>query len=167
MMIEEKSDLENKPQKKSKIPYFFFAFFFVSISVNIFYIYLSKKTWSGVVTEDSYQKGMQYNKFFADAKKQKELGWQIKLSYQNLGAAQGDLEIFLRDKNGKEIRDAEIAIYFKRPTNAGADFVEKIKFTDAGYKAKITFPLRGQWDFIINATKDKNVLQESKRYVVQ
>lgn len=69
----------NDSQKKSKIPYFFLAFFLVVLLVNISYIYISQTTWRGISTQDSYQKGLQYNQVLQTAKKQKELGWKIKI----------------------------------------------------------------------------------------
>lgn len=154
-------------EKKSKIPYFFFIFFAVIFTVNIFYIYISQKTWRGLVTEDSYHKGLRYNDVIADAKKQKELGWQLKISYKNSGNKTGELKIFLFDKKNQKISDAIVTANFKRPTQNGQDFSQELKFSDGAYEAKINFPLVGQWDFIISATKGEETFQESKRYVIQ
>ncbi len=153
--------------KKSKIPYFFFIFFAVIFAVDAFYIYLSNKTWRGLVTEDSYHKGLHYNDVIIDEKKQRELGWNLRISYKNLKNKSGELEIFLLDKNHNKISDAEISVNFRRPTQDGVDFSKTLKFIDGSYRAKIEFPLAGQWDFIINANKDADVFSQSKRYVVQ
>ncbi len=158
---------EKLPAKKSKIPYFFFVFFAVIFAVNIFYIYISKKTWSGVVTEDSYHKGLHYNQILSDEKKQKELGWQMKISYKNLGNGTGDLRVFVQNKNHQKISDVEVTAYFRRPTQEGFDFSQKLEFKNGEYVAKINFPLRGQWEFKVNATKAEDSFQETKRYVVQ
>lgn len=135
--------------------------------VNIFYIYISQKTWRGLITEDSYHKGLHYNDVIAEAKKQKELGWNLKISYKNLKNKSGELEIFLVDKNNRQISDASVTAYFKRPTQDGQDFSQELKFFKTSYKAKIDFPLAGQWDFIIKASNGSDLFQESKRYVVQ
>ena len=158
---------EKVPQTKSKIPYFFVVFFSVILAVNLYYIYLSKKTWSGLVTEDSYQKGLHYNQVFSDARKQKELGWNMTVSYQNLGGAEGDLVVFLRDKDRVQIPDAEVMAYIRRPAQVGQDFSQKLEFVDGKYQTQIHFPLRGQWDILINTTKGKDSFQEAKRYIIQ
>ena len=156
----------NDSQKRSKIPYFFVAFFLVVLLVNISYIYISQSTWRGISTQNSYQKGLQYNQVLQTVKKQKKLGWKMKIQLKN-----SDKEILilldLKDKNSRQISDAKVVIEFKRPTQEGADFSQELKFVDGFYRAKTNFPLRGQWDFSVIAVKDENVFQEVKRYVIQ
>ncbi|NBV05910.1 MAG: hypothetical protein EBS06_01565 [Proteobacteria bacterium] len=161
------TDKESSATKKSKIPYFFFVFFAVILLVNIIYIYLSQKTWRGLVTDDAYHKGLHYNDVIAGANEQKELGWKMKISYKNSKNKSGELEIFLQDKNNKKISDAVVTTFFKRPTQDGKDFSQEIRFINGRYFAKINFPLAGQWDFIINANKGEEAFQESKRYIIQ
>jgi nitrogen fixation protein FixH len=169
-----KNDQEN-PLKKSKIPYIFFAFFGVILVVNIFYIYLSKTTWRGLATEDSYQKGLNYNQTIKQVAAQKELGWKLKIKIQPLlrktleknEPRKINLVIQLEDKNLQVINDATISVEFKRPTQEGFDFSQNINFSNGVYQAEITFPLKGQWDFVVLATKDEKVFQEVKRYVIQ
>ncbi len=161
------TEAEKIKTKKSKIPYFFYLFFAVIFAVNIFYIYISQKTWRGIVTQDSYHKGLHYDEVIASAQKQKELGWNLKISYKNLKNKSGELEIFLFDKNNKKISDATVTAYFKRPTQDGKDFSQELQTVGEKYFAKIDFPLIGQWQFIINADKGEDHFQESKRYVVQ
>lgn len=156
-----------KEQKKSKIPYIFFVFFAVIFAVNFFYIYISQKTWRGLATDDAYQKGLHYNQILEAEKKQKELGWKMTISYRNLGENKGVLEIDLKDKNSQKISDAEIEVNFKRPTQEGKDFSQKLKFRDGVFKADISFPLKGQWDFEIRAVRGEDVFQETDRNIIQ
>jgi nitrogen fixation protein FixH len=83
----------NDSQKKSKIPYFFLAFFLVVLSVNISYIYISQSTWRGISTQNSYQKGLQYNQVLQTAKKQKELGWKMKIQLGTCSKSLSDAAI--------------------------------------------------------------------------
>ena len=154
-------------QKKSKIPYIFFIFFAVIFAVNFSYIYVSQKTWRGLATEDAYHKGLNYNQVLEEEKKQKELGWKMIIDYRNLGENQGVLIIDLKDKNSHKISDAEVEVNFKRPTQEGKDFAQKLKFVNGVYKANIAFPLKGQWDFEIKAVRAEDVFQETDRYVIQ
>ncbi len=153
--------------KKSKIPYFFFVFFAVIFVVNIIYIYVSQKTWRGIVAQDAYHKGLHYNDVIAEAKKQNELGWNTQISYKNLGDKKGELVVVLTDKNGVVISDAQMKVVLKRPTQEGVDFDQDLQFVKNVYKTTIQFPLQGQWDFLLMATKESETFKESKRYVVQ
>ena len=164
-----------KEQKKSKIPYFFFVFFAVIFAVNAFYIYVSQTTWRGIAIEDSYQKGLDYNSALAEERKQQDLGWKMVTDYKNTQDNRGDnrgvVTIDLLDKNSNKITDANIFIYFRRPTQDGRDFSQILKFKDGFYRADISFPLQGQWDFEIKATlnsKDGNKSYQDKiRYIIK
>lgn len=160
-------DFPEIPQKKSKIPYFFFVFFGVIFAVNIFYIYLSKQTWRGLATQDSYQKGLQYNQTLKQAQKQKELGWTINIEPTRITSQVIDLKIKIQDHAGADIKDAKVFIEFRRPTQEGSDFTKDIPSNDDIYRSEIKFPLPGQWDFAISITKGKDSYKEVKRYAIQ
>ncbi|MFM2200356.1 MAG: hypothetical protein RL769_411 [Pseudomonadota bacterium] len=157
-----------KPNKKSKIPYFFVIFFAVFISVDLLYIYLSKTTWRGVVSEDSYAKGIDYNQIIALTKKQQDLGWDVTISYQNTLAMQGRLKVEVLDKVGKYLSDAQVIVKLKRPLQEGMDFEKKLNFISSGlYQVDLIFPVKGQWQFEIIIKSNEELLQKVKKYVVQ
>lgn len=155
----------NQNQGYSKIPYVFFIFFAVVIAVNVFFVYISKQSWRGVVTEDAYQKGINYNKTIEQVKKQEELGWQVKVRYE--GAKNGVMMINVFDRKGKVINDANIYVEFRRPTQEGYDFAQAIPMSGGIYISKINFPLLGQWEAQIVVNRNGEVFQEVKRYVIQ
>jgi nitrogen fixation protein FixH len=154
-------------QKRSKIPYIFLAFFGVIFLVNIFYIYLANKTWRGIVTEGSYQKGINYNQILELAKIQKTIGWKINLKYTKQSNQSGALTVDIVDKNQTKITDAIVSVTFKRPTQEGFDFAETLKFTKGTYRGDIKFPLPGQWDVEVSAVRGEESAHEVKRYIIQ
>ncbi len=154
-------------QKPSKIPYFFVAFFAVIFIVDFSYIYISQKTWRGIATQNSYQKGLNYNQTIEAVKNQKSLGWKIDVKYRGDGNKNGVLTVILLDKNSAIIKDAKIIVNFKRPIQEGFDFSKNLEFFGNKYETKIQFPLKGQWIFEVTAQKNDQILQEVKRYVVQ
>jgi nitrogen fixation protein FixH len=154
-------------EKKSKIPYIFLAFFLVVFVVDFSYIYISQKTWRGISSQDSYQKGLNYNEIILANKNQKDLGWKLDYKYRGDGNKKGVLTVKLFDKNSSLIRDAKIKVNFKRPTQEGFDFSSDLEFVKNQYQMQITFPLKGQWDFEISATRGDDVFYDVKRYVVQ
>lgn len=157
-----------KPNKKSKIPYFFVIFFAVFISVDLFYIYLSKTTWRGVFSEDSYAKGIDYNQIIALRKKQQDLGWNVNISYQNTLAMQGRIKVEVLDKAGKYLSEAQVIVKLKRPLQEGMDFEKKLNFISPSlYQADLIFPVKGQWQFEIIIKSNEELLQKVKKYVVQ
>jgi nitrogen fixation protein FixH len=153
--------------KKSKIVYFFFIFFAVILAVNIFYIYISKKTWRGIVTDDSYHNGLNYNDTLKEVAKQKVLGWTVKVNFRPSVSKKGILTITLQDKDLRYINDAKIYITFKRPAQEGSDFVLPVPFEDGIYNTKVEFPMEGQWDGQLAIVKDQDTYQDVKRFVIQ
>ena len=93
---------------QSNIPYIFVAFFAVIIAVNLVYIYLAKSTWRGVETENSYQKGLNYNEVLKQEKKQQELGWSVDSRFTQTGSRKASILVAILDKNSDLIKDANI-----------------------------------------------------------
>ena len=58
-------------------PYFIFGSFIVVLIVNFAYIIVANKTWRGLFTENSYQKGLNHNDALKKAEDQKKLGIKI------------------------------------------------------------------------------------------
>lgn len=158
---------EKQQRKASKIPYFFFAFFAVVFAVDFTFIYFAEKTWRGVATDDSYNKGLRYNQTIEAVEEQKDLGWKIQFNFQSDGNKSGNFEVKIQDKNSRKITDAKLMVKLKRPTQDGFDFSQEMQFNNNAYSTKIDFPLVGQWDFEVVAVRDNQVFQEVKRYIVR
>ena len=159
-------DVDETKQKKSKIPYIFFGFFAVVFVVNFFYIYVAKKTWSGLVTTDSYQKGLHYNDTLKQAEEQKKLGWNLEVKFKHQYDNKGAIFFSLKNEKFQTIQDAEIYIDFKRPAQEGMDFSRQVKFADGVYQTEVEFPLQGQWDFTTLVIKDgQRFVQEERRVI--
>lgn len=154
-------------QKKSKIPYVFFAFFAVIFAVNFFYIYVSSKTWRGIVTQNSYQKGLKYNEVLQASAKQEQLGFALEMKYKKLAERRGEISLKIFDKNSRAVTDAKVILKFKRPTQEGFDFEKEAQFLDEKYSVEIDFPLKGQWDVEAVVQRGEDIFQQVKRYVVQ
>lgn len=137
--------------------------------MDIAYIYTANNTWRGVVTEDSYQKGLNYNRNLTTAKAQKSLGWNIHINYKALKNRLGIVQVKLSDKDHNSIKDAIITAKITRPTQQGYDFSVNLVFNSQNnsYDSKIFFPLIGQWDIEVKAIKNSDLYQDGKRLIVQ
>jgi nitrogen fixation protein FixH len=144
-----------------------FTFFAVIFAINFTYIYFAQKTWRGIYTQNSYQKGLEYNKTLEYVKSQKKLGWSFSTNYVNKGNNVGELTVCLLNKNHQPIKNAKLIAQISRPIQEGYDFTQNLMPQNNCYFAKINFPLKGQWVFEIQAFKGEDIFQEVKRYVVQ
>ncbi|MFT5702974.1 MAG: nitrogen fixation protein FixH [Rickettsiales bacterium] len=162
---------QNQDQKKTnrKVLLIFICFFSTFIIVDIAYITIATKTWRGLATENGYQKGLKYNEAIEEVKKQKELGWNLKIKYQKKASKSGDLQVQLLDKDNQVISNANLTASIKRPVQVGKDFNAILKFDTKTktYNSPINFSLIGQWDVEIIAIRNGEVYQDVKRLVVQ
>jgi nitrogen fixation protein FixH len=119
------------------------------------------------VTEDSYQKGVNYNQTLEQVKKQNDLGWQVSIQYQRMTEIKGAIMLKVLDKNSVPLKNPQIYINFRRPTQEGFDFIKNIDPIDGVYRTVVDFPMSGQWDALIVVRSGDDVYQEVKRYVIQ
>lgn len=158
--------MSKKPKSRSKIPYFFLAFFAVFITVDMFYIYIANKSWRGVAIQNSYHKGLNYNQTINQSKTQAKLGWQVKISLEPMGNNISRLRIDLKDAQNNPIQNAEISADFKRPTQEGYDFSSTIDFDGKAYVKELSFPLKGQWNIELTVTKNGQIFKTAQRRIV-
>lgn len=145
------------------IPWYFVAFFVVLAILDGIFVTIAFSTHTGVVTENAYKKGLEYNQTVAASEKQEALGW-----HGRIGLDDSLLSFYLEDKNGGAIEGAYVKAYFSRATQAGHDFSASLASKAGGnYNKEINFPLKGQWDVVIEAQWNQQQYQQSKRIIVK
>lgn len=77
------------------IPYAIIGFFVMLIIVQICFLILATRSFSGLVTDEPYATGIDYNDIIAARKAEAELGWAVSLYYD-----QGRVIIEAKDANG-------------------------------------------------------------------
>ena len=142
-----KKSIETLP-KKSLIPYIFFLFFFVIISVNIFFVYISQTTWTGVFSEKSYKKGLNYDKSIDNYKNQQNLGFNSKIiisdvENQNLVK---NIKFYIEDNLNRDFSGAKIILELKSFANDDFDFIDRLKSKNGLFQGDIKFPVGGLWN---------------------
>lgn len=90
-MYQDKKELNHKKKKRDLIPYFIALFFVMIIVINIIFLYLARSTFSGVLTEDAYQKGLSYNDVVFAQSAQEQRGVQGLIEFGE--GAQGAQEL--------------------------------------------------------------------------
>ncbi len=158
---------KDKPEKSSKIPYFFIAFFAIIIVVNLLYIYLSQKSWRGVLLPESYRRGIEYNETLKLEEEQKKLGWKVEIQSVDLGDGKFEITAIPRNSAGAQIEDGKLKIEFKRTASEGDDFITNFDFIDGVYRSQIQFPAKGKWNFGILLQKDEKIYREVQSLMVK
>ncbi|PIR34034.1 MAG: hypothetical protein COV36_01470 [Alphaproteobacteria bacterium CG11_big_fil_rev_8_21_14_0_20_44_7] len=141
------------------IPLYIVAFFAVIFAVNAVFVYLATSTHTGVVTEDAYEKGLDYNKTIELVDKQNESGIEGQILVE-------DGYIIFKSI----MLEADVTAYITRPTQDGYDYEIKLLGDKGYFRGKANFPMKGQWEIRVVAKWQENQqtqqYQKSKRVVV-
>ena len=128
------------------------AFFGVVVAANAAFIFLALDSWSGLVADSPYQRGIAYNQTLADAADQRALGWTGAIAFTPESDGKGRLEMTLRDRRGAPLDDLRVAGQVRRPTHEGFDRDVVLARRGPGlYGVELALPLRGQWDVRLTA----------------
>lgn len=130
------------------IPALFVLFFvlFVFIKVPIV-IYLGNKSWTGLVTEQPYERGLRADELLAKQRAQDALGWHHRLHWQSDETVRqsGLLHVTMTDKAATPLQNLAITVEAVRPDKIVSQFSTTLAPVSDGYQAPLTFPLSGRW----------------------
>jgi nitrogen fixation protein FixH len=149
-------------------PYIFVAAFMVVVAVNGFLIYSATSTFSGLETEQHYEKGNAYNKDIEMAKRQIELGWQVEAKVEPLGEDGSKRRINLaasfKDKQGQPLDGMAVRALFIRPVQNGHDVSIPLSAKGRGiYTTDAELDFHGVWDLRVVAIGEKDSYQLAQR----
>lgn len=150
-------------------PWLFVAAFGIVVAVNGVMIKLAIGSFSGLYTENSYERGLDYNATLAAARAQEEMGWQVELEAVPSGqdAATGRavaIEARFLDRDGRALIGLAVRALLLRPAAAGHDVELALAERGGGrYAGNVALPFAGQWDLRIVAHGHDASWQSSRR----
>jgi|SRR5689334_16957837 len=141
------------------------AFFGVVAGVNGVMIYEALSTIRGAETHSAYQAGRMFEQDVAMLKAQDARHWQVDAKLKPV-AERTSLEVVARDEAGHLLTGMAAAATFERPTDRGLD--RSIALTEqlpGQYHGKTELS-PGQWDLIIEISRQGEQLFRSRNRVV-
>ncbi len=121
------------------------AFFGVIFAANFTMVYFAKKSWTGLVVQNSYVASQQFNETTAKLEK------AAKDIITTVNYADGKLIITLADPHGKAVAATGLAVTLGRPSNEGQDqTVPLIAQGNGVFTAPLSLA-KGQWTGRITA----------------
>ncbi len=142
------------------LPYFLVLFFVVIAIVNAFFVYIAINTHTGVVTENPYQKGLEYNAVLEKSRAQPDIDQFAK--YEN-----GILRWTLKNTDGTPIEQAEVTANLVRAIEQGYD--TELIFTHKGggiYEADVgTLPKAGLWIARLKSQWNKKEFLKTYKFI--
>jgi nitrogen fixation protein FixH len=124
------------------------SFFAVIFAVNGYFMFAAISTYSGVVANEPYRKGLDYNMRIAAGERQAELGWQDGVSV----TMDGRVTVTVTDREARPVSNLAIAGYIGRPSTVLHDREFRLTELERGrYTAEVGALERGNWIISLEA----------------
>jgi nitrogen fixation protein FixH len=140
--------------------------FFTVISIaNGIMIRAAVTTFGGVETSSSYQAGLAYGREAAAAQAQNALHWQVKAAVQPL-TTRTLVDIDARDAAGAPLAGLQASVLLSHPADRRADRTVTLNEEPTGRFRGTVDRIAGQWDVVIELSRDGERLFRSRNRVV-
>jgi nitrogen fixation protein FixH len=141
----------------------------IVLSVNAFMISMAFWTSPGLVVDDYYEQGKDYEQTInSRLAAQHALGWDLNLEFDKPVLNRPALfRITAADKVGQPLTGAVVAVRAYRPSDAAADFEASLQEGLPGqYAGTISFPLKGIWDVQMDIVRGEDRYEVTRRITV-
>lgn len=150
--------------RKSYIPWIFVFFIGLFMLLDVAFVTLAQKTYTGVYTENYYQKGVDFDKINRQGIYKDKMGWKGEISYD---AKRKIIKFTLRDHEGRLLSVDKVVAKILRPVTHDFDQVVTLNERAFGvYEVSHEFAGIGQWDIRIKAFKDNQEFITAKRIIL-
>lgn len=151
-------NIKNHPKDKW-ILICFLVFFGIIFTLDGIFVYTAITTQTGLVTDQAYEKGLNYNETLAQAKSQPILKDTVSFD-DNVLSWQ------LIDNNDKKIETANVKARIIRPIQDGHDFDIVLDNKGEGiYQTTLTLPFEGLWMAKLESRWDKKTYKTTYQFI--
>ncbi len=137
----------------------------IFFTMNVIMIYLAQSNNPGLVVENFYERGQDYEKNMLK-RQARNPGWQMEVSLpKKIGVDEVvTCRFAVKDKEGSPIEPDAVTFHAYRPSDAKQDFTLPMKKVGPGlYEAEVRFPLLGAWDTLVSAKHGEDEYNTPKR----
>lgn len=128
------------------IPGCFIAFFVCLAGLEIWFVSIANSTFTGLVTDEAYTIGVNYNEVLAQREAERRLGWTTTLSFVQGDGLDGRLALRVHDADGTAIVADELRATAERMSRFPQ--IQTVNFEremSGEYVADFKVPLAGRW----------------------
>ncbi len=140
----------------------------IFFTMNAIMIYLAQTNNPGLVVEDFYERGQDYEKNMLK-RQARNPGWQMKVEFPKKIEPNEPFtcRYSVTDKEGVPIDPSEVTFYAYRPSDAKQDFQLPMKRVGPGlYEAEVSFALKGVWDTLVSVKQGEDEYNTPQRVSV-
>lgn len=140
---------------------------FLFLSVNIVFIVFAVTSNPGLVTDDYYEKGREYEKnVITRLNARNKLNWQTRFETPEkiIINTPENYRFSAVDSRGVSIIDAEVKFILYRPSDSSADFTQVVdQFAPGLYQTRLSLPLPGIWDLTVKVSHNNDIYRHTHR----
>ena len=140
------------------------AFFAVVTGVNAVMITAAVSTFGGLETEGRYEAGLAFARDHAAAAAQDALHWQVKAKV-SAEAGATLVEVVANDDSNRPLAGLQASARLVHPADKRADRVIALREDVPGQFKGRDAPLAGQWELVIELSRDGTRLFRSKNRI--
>ena len=123
----------------------------VVLGVNLTMVFLAVTTNPGLVNEDYYARGQDYEKTMM-ARRARDPGWTLTADFPpDIRLREPTmLRVFLVDKAGQPVSPGTLTFHAYRPSDKSLDFsLPMVEEAKGRFAVKVSFPVFGVWDTLV------------------
>lgn len=144
----------------------FIAFFGVVFAVNAVMVRFATSTFGGVETESAYKAGLAFAGDIRAARAQEALGWRVEARLAADGDHASRIDIDVRDAAGRAPGALDVSLVMNHPTDRRFDRAVQMTRVGAGSYRGSGAIAPGQWDMIIELSRDGDRVFRSRNRVI-
>lgn len=137
----------------------------IFFTMNVIMIYLATDNNPGLVVEDFYERGQDYEKNRLK-RMARDPGWVMRIQLpRKIEIDQPvNCRFSVKDKAGNPVSPESVIFYAYRPSDKDADFSVPMQEVEPGlYTAEVSFPLMGAWDTLVSVKRGEDEFHTPKR----
>ena len=144
------------------------------LAVNAYMIFQSVNEFPGLVVDDFYERGQNYEENILTKLENNEK-WTTEFQIAEIHQNESTAIIFsIRDRDGKPASPEKITLFAYRPSNAKKDFSAPMTLSDdqllngeKAYQVNMTFDSKGKWDLLASVIIDGTEVNFAKSIFVK
>jgi nitrogen fixation protein FixH len=130
------------------IPALIIGFFLGLILLQGFFLFTAFRTFPGMVTDQPFQRGQQFNAILAESEAQAARGWKVEIRFEQPAGLEGPIIVTVRDREGQPVTGARVSVIAERLTRHAQAIPLTLTETKRGdYATALTLPIGGRWTF--------------------
>jgi nitrogen fixation protein FixH len=149
------------------IPWLFAAGMTFVVAVNGVLVYFALGTWSGLVVERPYERGVQYNRVLEAVARQEALGWQFEIALQD-AADTTIISVRAIDVGGQPLSGLNLRAAIERPLEKEMHGeVPLVEQAPGHYRASLERLRPGQWQTRLLAERGADSASATQRQFIR